>query len=752
VATLIFSTIGSLVVGPIGALVGALGGGTIDRLVLGGRTTRREGPRLSDLGVQSSAYGEGVPLVYGHARVAGNVIWSSGLIESRHENTVKVGGKGGGKVRQVSYTYAVSLAIALSARKIIDVGRIWADGKLIRPGPDAALNVGGTLRIHDGGAGQQADPLLQAALGVQQTPAYRGLAYVTFERLELAEFANRVPNLTFEVIADDGAAIDLADMVDDLVDRSGPVSFEGSGWSGAVTGCVIGHDSTARRVIETLDAISPASLADLGDQLVLASAEPVAAVTVPDFWLGAGTGQDMSATWSEVRMAEAELPREVTVSYADPARDYQSAVQRARRMNTISLKNARVELPVAMTAQVAKQSAECRLARAWRERRTLSLRLPWRAIALARGDVFALEQRDELWRVDELTVEGGVVSLTARAVHVSDRISMAQASSGADIAQPVVEHGPTHLQMFELPAMGAGLPSTPTLWLAGAGDLAGWRRALVYGSMDQGQSYDLWADLTGSAAMGTLSAPLAPAGAQLWDRYNVLHLSLPNPVTSLEGRAEASVLAGANLLWVHGELIQFARADLVAPGDWRLSDLLRGRFGTESLAVHPAGAPVVLLSGSSLAALDLPTSAVGRTLLAKALSPYQTLGMVEAEPHVLDGLALRPLAPVHLQARREPDGAVRITWIRRSRDGYDWVDGIDAPLGEVSEAYDVEVLDAGTVVRSQRVSTPALIYTLADQIADTGVSAGTSIEVHIVQISSAVGRGIQAHRILAIKE
>ena len=43
-----------------------------------------------------------------------------------------------------------------------------------------------------------ADPLIVAKDG--NVPAYRGVAYVVFERLPLANFGNRIPQLSFEVV------------------------------------------------------------------------------------------------------------------------------------------------------------------------------------------------------------------------------------------------------------------------------------------------------------------------------------------------------------------------------------------------------------------------------------------------------------------------------------------------------------------------------------------------------------------------
>ncbi len=54
------------------------------------------------------------------------------------------------------------------------------------------------MRTYVGDETQTADPLIVAKEG--QSPAYRGLAYVVFERLPLANFGNRIPQLSFEVM------------------------------------------------------------------------------------------------------------------------------------------------------------------------------------------------------------------------------------------------------------------------------------------------------------------------------------------------------------------------------------------------------------------------------------------------------------------------------------------------------------------------------------------------------------------------
>ena len=191
-ATLVLSTAGNVLGGPVGGAIGALIGQSIDQQLLG---LPRRGPRLGELAVQSSSYGTQMPRVYGTMRVAGSVIWSTDLIEG--EQTAGAKGQ-----PDVSYSYSVSFAVALSARSAKSVKRIWADGKLLR-GEAGDFKASTTFRFYEGSEDQAIDPLIGSTEGIANTPAYRGLALAVFENLQLADFGNRIPFLTFEVVADD---------------------------------------------------------------------------------------------------------------------------------------------------------------------------------------------------------------------------------------------------------------------------------------------------------------------------------------------------------------------------------------------------------------------------------------------------------------------------------------------------------------------------------------------------------------------
>ncbi len=179
----------------IGGALGALAGSLIDSALMPGQHIVRQGPRLSDINIQSSTEGAAIPRVYGRIRVAGQIIWASRFKETA-VTTNSGGGKGFGSsvtVSETDYSYSISFAVGLCAGVTTKIGRVWADGKLI----DLSQF---TTRFYKGDETQTFDPLIEEIEGAGNTPAYRGLSYIVFEDMPLAQFGNRIPQLQFEII------------------------------------------------------------------------------------------------------------------------------------------------------------------------------------------------------------------------------------------------------------------------------------------------------------------------------------------------------------------------------------------------------------------------------------------------------------------------------------------------------------------------------------------------------------------------
>lgn len=204
--------IGGFLGGPFGASIGWALGSAIGGLLFQPDGPTIEGPRLGDLTAPGGAEGTGIPIVRGTVRVPGRVIWSTDILETRHEEEVEAeGGKGGPpSATQVTYTYSISFAVSLCEAPsggITGVRRIWADSKLIYsvgdgadPATFTANTANGIIRSYSGISTQLPDPLIAATEGASLAPAYRGTAYIVFDTLQLADFANHRPMIEAEVV------------------------------------------------------------------------------------------------------------------------------------------------------------------------------------------------------------------------------------------------------------------------------------------------------------------------------------------------------------------------------------------------------------------------------------------------------------------------------------------------------------------------------------------------------------------------
>jgi hypothetical protein len=101
---------------------------------------------------------------------------------------------------------------------------------------------------------------------------------------------------------------------------------------------------------------------------------------------------------------------------------------------------------------------------------------------------------------------------------------------------------------------------------------------------------------------------------------------------------------------------------------------------------------------------------------------------------------LRPYSPVHIAGARDASGNITISWIRRDRDpASDSWEQTEIPMSEASEAYQIDILNGSTVVRTLSAGIPGVAYSAAQQTADFG-AAQSSVSVRIYQMSQTFGR------------
>lgn len=199
---LLTAAVGSLGLSGFGLFAATLAataiGTFIDNRLFGvSQNQQSEGPRLTEIQVSTSSEGQPIKRLYGRARIGGNLIWTTNFKETKTTTTEEVGGKGGGggsTVTTTTYTYSISCAFAFTeGNDRCRIGRIWIDNKLFDTN-------GVTYRFYPGSQTQGKDSKIVAVEGARNVSAYRGIAYIVFENLQLQDFGNRIPQVTAEII------------------------------------------------------------------------------------------------------------------------------------------------------------------------------------------------------------------------------------------------------------------------------------------------------------------------------------------------------------------------------------------------------------------------------------------------------------------------------------------------------------------------------------------------------------------------
>lgn len=715
-ATLVLSAVGTALGGSIGGALGGLVGQSIDRGLLGAGGQR--GPRLGDLSVQTSSYGNPIPRIFGTIRVAGTVVWATDLQE---QEAVEGGSKT--SAGQTGYAYSANMAVALSSRPIRAVRRIWADGKLIR-GAAGDFKVKTSFRLVTGSEDQAIDPLIGSVETIGRTPAYRGIALAVFEQLELAEFGNRIPAFSFEIVAEEApVAVGqlLAECSEGLVEADNSQTVVGYAAYGSSVADAI------RPLVELFDL----DLAERGDRL--GNRSPPMSISVSEHELGCASDDGSKPRLERRRDPGSKLPASRTIVYHDPARDYQAGQMRASGSGS-GQRDERTELPAVIPAEQAKQLVEQGFARRMARADRVRAWLPPARMNLRPGDVVRLPGSGRALLVQRVTIDGFAVDIEAWPTATA--MATMPADPGRSIHEPDMMIGRTEPILIELPALGDAPEAAPRLCIAGS-NRGQWKPVPVEVSLGSAMLAPLV--LSRRAVSGCAMSRLHQRVPAILDGLSDVTVQLSNPDEVLLNADHDALMAGANLAVLGDELIQFGRAQQLGQGLFRLTKLLRGRRGTEWAASrHEAGEPFVVVDAARLSIVDLPPSSVGAAIKCTSFGIGDTAPRPEVV-RIVNGEAMRAPAPCHLRLSRDGD-SLRVSWVRRTHRGWAWVDGMDTGPDSFPERYRVTLSSTGGILAVETSATTASF-----ELAAIPAAIGETINVDVAMIGpAALSRDISA--------
>ena len=767
-ATLALSIAGNAIAPGVGGFIGAFAGGLIDNFLLFPAlfpTPGMQGPRLNDLSVQVASEGSEMKAILGPKnRTAGTIIWMSDLIEVPTDEHV---GKGGGQ-SITQYTYFVDIAIGLADTTSIPVNairKVWADAKVIMDnGKDGDKYE--ELTFYDG-TQTTADPLIVSYEGADNSVPFIKTAYVVIKRLALAAFGNRPPNLSS--LIEQSAGLAVSEAIGLLLDRAGLLEEEYD--VSRVPNCF--HGQVISGLQTTADALSPIMVAyslnvqESDGKLVFfpRGDETVIDVVADDLCAAdEGGSKDEPNRIQFTDSNDFTLPTEVNVQFISSDQDLQQGSQRQRMANELNLMAASVDVQLTMTDTEARSLAKRVLWAARAERQKVEFSLPPKYIELQEGDAVSVTVDNEPFRLVVSEVNRGANFLLRCTGYIGQvqvynqpEVSITNTTSVASVYNPP----PTKGYLFDGPALnsehlnkvGAYYAVCGTVW---EGEQPNWQGAQVWKSTT-GTTYSKLADAPTQAALGiTVSGP--GDGPSLFpDTTNTIVIRLLSG--SVASVSEEEWWQGKNACAIQTpsgewEIISFRTVEVIdsANGIYKLSNLLRGLRGTESLTgTHAETAePVVILkTDGSVGFVELGTGNIGSTDLYKFPSNGRALAnALQYGPVPIQGTTMRPFEPADFNGSFDAGtGDLTLTWTRRSKlfaSPYSSGGG-GLANDEVPETYNLIFVNGDDpttgIYRFVTTNSPSYVYTAAEQTAD-GRSPGASVvQVFLCQVSQVVGRG-----------
>lgn len=547
--------------------------------------------------------------------------------------------------------------------------------------------------------------------------------------------------------------VDLADVVTDIFLEAG-FTADQLDVSDLVGTPVIGYVRT--RVMQARAAIDPLRQAFWFDGFESAPGVkfkkrggPVVR-TFADAELGAAiAGTENPSRITTNKQQDQDLPRSVRVHYLSQARDYELGEQISPvRVDTDAVNDTDIELAVVMTDDQGLQVAQVLWADAWAGRWNHTIVVDAENQDLEPTDCIAVPVDGEVLRTRIVSTVDTVPSLRKFELVRDDNAawtSYAVASEVPYVPQQLGFISPVEPIFLDLPPLrdsddDAGFYVALRPLIADA-----FKSAALYRSVDAGGSFAQDALFGNSTTCGRVVAPLGTGPTDIFDYDGELIVLLQNG--SLQSRTKEAVIGGANAaaVGVHGrwEIVQFRTVEDMGGGVFKLTGLLRGRRGTEhNIGTGRADDTFVLLSDVGVVRVAMELSRRGAELQYRAVPTGANLASAQTYNFTGDCEALKPFAPVNVNAVRGADGvAIEITWTRRNRIGQEGQSG-DIPMSETTESYAVELRARadGALLRTYLVTTNAATYSAADQLEDLG-DESLAFYVLVYQISSTVGRG-----------
>lgn len=437
----------------------------------------------------------------------------------------------------------------------------------------------------------------------------------------------------------------------------------------------------------------------------------------------------------EQRRADAiSIPRVLHVSYFDVAGgnspDHQASDRAGDHRATGEMSLA---TPLLMNADEAGQAVAINHKVMIEDQRSeLKFAVPDSLLRLAVADCVFVQRGAELMRARLVQVDlyEGYQQIKALRDRQSAYTSAVQGIPAAPTtAPPSPIVGPTLLEVIDIPSLLLrDAHDKVGFYVAVSGTTEAWQGATVELSHDGGQNYTESQSGNLASIMGETTTVLGDHPTEFVDSVNVVRVDISTAFAELEDVGLEGILDRQNLALIGDEVIQFGEVDEITPGVWELSQLLRGRRGTDPVE-HAIGERFVVLDPGYVAFIETNLSDIGRELTFRATS----FGAAPGSDSPVESITFQAgtqieRAVAYLSARRDGND-LHIDWQGVGRLGA----GVNVAHGVHFTGYRVRIND--------NAAQDDTVETTAQSLVHDVTGGGSPVTVTVWQLNDITGPG-----------
>jgi len=438
------------------------------------------------------------------------------------------------------------------------------------------------------------------------------------------------------------------------------------------------------------------------------------------------------------RLQTTELSRSVTIYYANKDKNYDAGVQSAMRDGANTENNKQYQYAMALSDTEAKQLSEIYLYSEWTERVTFKFSLMSEYLHLVPSDVIKLQYKSDIYTVRLTKIEYATDKrINYEAVLDQTLVSKAVGSDTGLGKIDVDIQGPTNFELLDIPMID-NYYNDEGIYIACNGYFDSWKGCSMYKSINDEVTYNKSQDIINKTILGKTTSVLPSGTVHTMDKTSTVIINIPTG--TLYSISLGELFNASNYIVIGSEILQYQYVSDDGEGNFTLSNLLRGRRGTEwAVGTHSIGETFAFLSDSLV--FDY-TASLNVDSYYKAVTFGTYIEDSSSKFITPDIVCLKPLAPSYIIGERDLSDNLTITWHRRSRNISGYMSYIE--LYEEAELYEIEIVGTDRVLNA---SSSAVTYTAAQQTED-GLTPGNAITVIVYQISGIVNRGYGSQEII----